>query len=133
MGEASVTMRIPRTVLAVIAGSALGLSGAIMQSVTRNPLADPAFWGVQFGAAFFVVIGLAWFGINQLQSYVWIAILGAGITAIFVYFISSMGYGKSTPLNSLSQVPPRRQRWSSFTVAVGTTQKRHCGRRDSWR
>ncbi|GAA0238499.1 FecCD family ABC transporter permease [Marinomonas primoryensis] len=132
MGEASVAMRIPRTVLAVIAGSALGLSGAIMQSVTRNPLADPGILGVNVGAAFFVVIGLAWFGINQLQSYVWIAILGAGITAIFVYFISSMGYGKSTPLKFALAGAATSAALSSFTVAVVLPRNDIAGGVNSW-
>ncbi|WP_241560265.1 FecCD family ABC transporter permease [Marinomonas rhizomae] len=132
MGEASVSMRIPRTLLAVIAGSALGLSGAIMQSITRNPLADPGILGVNVGAAFFVVIGLAWFGINQQQSYVWLAILGAGITAIFVYVISSLGYGKSTPLKFALAGAATSAALSSFTVAVVLPRNDIAGGVNSW-
>jgi iron complex transport system permease protein len=132
MGEASVTMRLPRTVLAIIAGCALGLSGAIMQSVTRNPLADPGILGVNVGAAFFVVIGLAWFGINQLQTYVWLAILGAGITAIFVYFISSLGYGKSTPLKFALAGAATSAALSSFIVAVVLPRNDIAGSANSW-
>lgn len=132
MGEASVTMRLPRTVLAILAGCALGLSGAIMQSVTRNPLADPGILGVNVGAAFFVVIGLAWFGINQLQTYVWLAILGAGITAIFVYFISLLGYGKSTPLKFALAGAATSAALSSFIVAVILPRNDIAGSVNSW-
>ncbi|MBJ7538958.1 FecCD family ABC transporter permease [Marinomonas transparens] len=132
MGEAAVTMRLPRTVLAVVAGSALGLSGALMQSVTRNPLADPGILGVNIGAAFFVVIGLAWFGINQLQSYVWLAILGAGITAIFVYFISSLGLGRPTPLKFALAGAATSAALSSFTVAVVLPRNDIAGGANSW-
>ena len=132
MGEASVTMRIPRTVLAVLAGSALGLSGAIMQSVTRNPLADPGILGVNIGAAFFVVIGLAWFGIDQLNSYIWLAILGAGSTALFVYLISSLGRGKSTPLMYALAGAATSVALSSFTMAVILPRNDIAGGAQSW-
>lgn len=132
MGEASVTMRIPRTVLAVLAGSALGLSGAIMQSVTRNPLADPGILGVNIGAAFFVVIGLAWFGIDQLNSYIWLAILGAGSTALFVYLISSLGRGKSTPLKYALTGAATSVALSSFTMAVILPRNDIAGGAQSW-
>ncbi|WP_418138990.1 FecCD family ABC transporter permease [Marinomonas sp. RS-M-Aa-14] len=132
MGEASVTMRIPRTVLAVLAGSALGLSGAIMQSVTRNPLADPGILGVNIGAAFFVVIGLAWFGIDQLNSYIWLAILGAGSTALFVYLISSLGRGKSTPLKYALAGAATSVALSSFTMAVILPRNDIAGGAQSW-
>lgn len=98
IGEAVVAMRIPRTVLAVLAGAALGLSGALMQGITRNPLADPGIFGVNMGAALAVVIGVAWFDIATSAAYIWTAILGAGVTAVFVYLVGSLGRGGATPL-----------------------------------
>ncbi|MGV0817716.1 FecCD family ABC transporter permease [Martelella sp. AMO21009] len=98
IGEAVVAMRIPRTALAVLAGAALGLSGALMQGITRNPLADPGIFGVNTGAALAVVIGVAWFNISSSNAYIWTAILGAGITAVFVYLVGSLGRGGATPL-----------------------------------
>jgi len=65
IGRASVALRIPRTILALLAGGALGLAGAIMQGVTRNPLADPGILGVNMGASLAVVIGVAWFGMSS--------------------------------------------------------------------
>lgn len=98
IGEAVVAMRIPRTALAVLAGAALGLSGALMQGITRNPLADPGIFGVNTGAALAVVIGVAWFNISSSNAYIWTAILGAGATAVFVYLVGSLGRGGATPL-----------------------------------
>jgi iron complex transport system permease protein len=97
--EASIVQsRIPRTIFGVLAGGALGVSGALMQVVTRNPIADPSILGVNTGASLFVVIGLAWFQISSAQQYIWLAILGAGITSILVYGIAMIGRGGATPL-----------------------------------
>ena len=53
--------RIPRTVFALIAGASLGISGLLMQSITRNPIADPSILGVNTGASLFVVVGITFF------------------------------------------------------------------------
>lgn len=98
IGEAAVTKRIPRTVLAVVVGAALGLSGAVMQGVTRNPLADPGILGINMGASLAVVAGIAWFGLFSATSIVWTAILGAAVAAVFVYTVGSLGRGGATPL-----------------------------------
>ncbi|MFX4291027.1 FecCD family ABC transporter permease [Streptomyces bohaiensis] len=98
MGEAAVTKRIPRTVLAVIVGAALGISGAVMQGVTRNPLADPGILGVNMGASLAIVVGVAFFGLSTATGYVWVAMAGAGVAAVFVYTVGSLGRGGATPL-----------------------------------
>ncbi len=98
IGEAAVYVRVPRTLLAIVIGAALAVSGAVMQGVTRNPLADPGILGVNMGAALAVVIGIAWFGMWELDSYVWAAIVGGGAAACFVYFVGSLGRGGATPL-----------------------------------
>jgi iron complex transport system permease protein len=98
IGEAAVTKRIPRTVLAVVVGAALGLSGAVMQGVTRNPLADPGVLGINMGASLAVVAGIAWFGLFSATSRVWTAITGAALAAVFVYAVGSLGRGGATPL-----------------------------------
>ncbi|GLU49636.1 FecCD family ABC transporter permease [Nocardiopsis ansamitocini] len=97
-GQAAVAKRIPRTLLAVIAGAALGVSGAVMQGVTRNTLADPGILGVNMGASLAVVTGIASFGLASATSFIWVAIVGAGVTAVFVYAIGSLGRGGATPL-----------------------------------
>ncbi len=94
----AVRERIPRTALALVAGAALGVAGALLQAVTRNPLADPGILGVNTGASLFVVAGIAFAGISTLQQYIWLALAGAGVTAVFVYLIGSMGRGGATPV-----------------------------------
>ncbi len=98
IAQAAVAKRIPRTVMAFLAGAALGMAGAVMQGVTRNPLADPGILGVNAGAALAVVMGIAWFNMVLSHTYVWTAILGAALVAVFVYAIGSLGPGGATPL-----------------------------------
>jgi iron complex transport system permease protein len=91
-------LRLPRTLLGVLVGAALGLSGAVMQGVTRNPLADPGILGVNAGAALFVVIAISLFGVTSIVGYVWFAFVGAAIAAVVVYSISSLGREGATPI-----------------------------------
>ncbi len=93
-----VRQRIPRTVFSIIAGASLGISGALMQAITRNPIADPSILGVNTGASLFVVCGIAFFQINTAGQYIWFALAGATLTAVFVYKIGSMGSGGATPI-----------------------------------
>ncbi len=90
--------RIPRTVFGLIAGGALGVSGCIMQSVTKNPIADPSVLGVNTGASLAVVIGIYFFNITTAKSYIWFALAGAFVTIVFVYFVASIGESGATPL-----------------------------------
>lgn len=98
VGEAAVIARVPRTVLGLLVGAALGLSGMTMQAVTRNPLADPGILGVSGGAALAVVIGIAFFGLSDPYGYLAFAIAGAAVAAVFVYSVGSLGRGGATPL-----------------------------------
>ena len=95
---AIILQRIPRSVFGILAGGALGISGALMQSITRNPIADPSILGVNTGASLFVVVGIAFFNITVAYQYIWLAIIGAGLTAVFVYSVASMGKDGATPL-----------------------------------
>lgn len=90
--------RIPRTVFCLLAGGALGVSGALMQAVTRNPIADPSILGVNTGASLFVVVGIAFFNIGTASEYIGFALIGASITSVFVYGIGSLGIGGLTPI-----------------------------------
>lgn len=93
-----VRQRIARTIFSLMCGAALGVSGALMQSVTRNPIADPSILGVNTGASLFVVCGIAFFNSSAASDYIWLAIIGAIITAIFVFSIGSLGASGATPL-----------------------------------
>lgn len=96
--HAAASKRLPRTILALIIGASLATSGMSIQAVTRNPLADPGILGVLSGASLFVVIGLAFFNLNGQLPTMLVAILGSACTAVFVYFIGSLGHAGPTPL-----------------------------------
>lgn len=96
--QAAATKRIPRTVLAAAIGAALGLAGAVMQGVTRNPLADPGILGVNMGASLAVVTAVAYFGLTSPTGYIWTAMAGAALAAVFVYTVGTLGRGGATPL-----------------------------------
>ncbi|BAY10158.1 FecCD family ABC transporter permease [Calothrix sp. NIES-2098] len=93
------TIRLPRSLLAILVGAAISTAGAIMQGVTRNPLADPGILGVNAGAAFAVVMSIFLFGTSAPNVYIWYAFLGAGVTVISVYTFASLGRSGITPLN----------------------------------
>jgi iron complex transport system permease protein len=92
------SLRIPRTIVGLQVGVALGLSGAVMQGVARNPLADPGILGVNAGASLFVVVAIYLFGIGSLLGYVWFAFAGAALTSIVVYALGSLGREGATPV-----------------------------------
>ncbi|CAN7549959.1 iron chelate uptake ABC transporter family permease subunit [Arthrobacter sp. LjRoot78] len=96
--HAVVHARIPRTALGLLAGGALGLAGAAMQGVARNPLADPGIMGVNAGAALAVVTGIYVFGISSLTGYIWFAFIGAAAAAAVVYLVASLGRDGATPV-----------------------------------
>lgn len=91
-------MRVPRTVLGLLVGAALGLAGAVMQGLTRNPLADPAILGVQSGATLAVVVAIYTLGVGSFGGYVWFAFAGAAVASVVVYLLGSLGRGGATPV-----------------------------------
>ena len=95
---AVVYARIPRTVFGILAGSALGVSGALMQAITRNPVADPSILGVNTGASLMVVIGIAHLNISSGIKLIGLSFFGAILTALFVYGIASFGFGGASSL-----------------------------------
>jgi iron complex transport system permease protein len=88
-------LRVPRTLLGLLVGAALGLAGALMQSLTRNPLADPGLLGVNAGASLAVVLGVMLFGLTGTNAQVWPAMLGAGAASLLVWGIGGGGGGGS--------------------------------------
>ncbi|MGQ0679872.1 MAG: FecCD family ABC transporter permease [Actinomycetota bacterium] len=92
------SLRIPRNIVGLLVGAALGLAGAVMQGVARNPLADPGILGVSAGASLFVVVGIYGFGVASLLGYVWFAFAGALIASLVVYYLGSLGREGATPV-----------------------------------
>lgn len=130
--QAAVAARLPRTALAVVAGAALAVSGAVMQGVTRNPLADPGILGVNMGASLAVVVGLAYFGLTAARSIVWVAIVGAAFTAVLVYVIGSLGRGGATPLKLALAGAATSAVLASFVTAVLLPRNDIAGNARSW-
>ena len=130
--RATVGLRIPRTLLAILAGAALALAGAVMQGMTRNPLADPGILGVNTGATLAVVIGIAWFGMSTPHEFVWTAILGAGGAAVFVYTIGSLGRGGATPLKLALAGAATSIAFSSLVIAVVLPRNDIAGGIQAW-
>ncbi|MFB6719967.1 FecCD family ABC transporter permease [Kribbella sp. NPDC056345] len=91
-------LRMPRTGAGLLAGAALGLAGALMQGVTRNPLADPGILGVNAGAALAVVGAIGVLGVHSLTGYVWFAMGGALVATVVVYLVGAIGRGGATPV-----------------------------------
>lgn len=91
------TVRLPRVVAGVIVGAALAVAGALMQGLTRNPLADSGLLGINAGAAFAVVLLVTLTSAPSLTSYALAALIGAGLAAAFVYGIGALS-GGATPL-----------------------------------
>lgn len=92
------TLRLPRTLLGLMVGAALGLAGCVMQGVTRNPLADPGILGINSGAALAVVLAITFLGVGTPGGYVWFAFVGAAVAAVIVYGIAALGREGATPV-----------------------------------
>lgn len=95
-GDVVVGERVSRTLLGLLAGAALGLSGAVLQALTRNPLADPGLLGINAGASAAVVTAITFFGVTSLSGYVWFAFLGAAAVGALVWFLG--GSRGATPV-----------------------------------
>lgn len=93
-----IELRVPRTLLGILVGAALGTAGAVAQALTRNPLADPGILGVNAGAGLAVAISVAFFGITGIRGYVWFSFAGALVSFALVYAIALRGPHGATPV-----------------------------------
>ena len=110
--------RIERTVLGLAVGAALALAGAVLQGLTRNPLADPGILGINAGASFAMVVGLSVFGVSQLGDFVWIAFVGAAVASVLVHVIASIGRDGATPMKLAIAGAALTAAASSWTTGV---------------
>lgn len=90
--------RLPRTLIVVVVGAALGVAGALMQSLTRNPLADPGILGINAGASLAVVLAVVVTGVSGIGFYLWFAFGGAAVTAVAVYLLGMAGHASPSPV-----------------------------------
>lgn len=112
------TLRIPRALVAACVGAALAVAGALMQGLTRNPLADPGLLGIEAGAALGVVTAVSLFKVSALSVYALFAFGGAALAALAVYGIGSFGRGGATPLKLTVAGAAVTALLSSFTTGV---------------
>jgi len=91
-------LRVPRTLLGVMVGAALGVAGVLMQGHTRNPLADPGLLGISGGAAFCVVLSTTLLGVTDVDGYIWFAFAGAALAALLVFTLGAASRGGPTPV-----------------------------------
>jgi len=91
------SLRVPRTLIGLLAGAAFAGAGALMQSLTRNPLADPGLLGVNAGASLAVVLAVTLVGVATPTDYVWFALAGAALAAVVVHLVGSSGRQGGTP------------------------------------
>ncbi len=116
--------RVPRTLIAMAVGASAGIAGALMQALTRNPLAAPDIFGLNAGAAFFIVFSVAFFAINALSSFIWIAFLGTGVAAFIIYFLGSMGRNGLTPMKLTLAGASMAALFSSLSKGILTLNER---------
>ncbi len=136
-------LRLPRAMLAIVVGLAIGGAGVLMQTLTRNPLAEPGLLGVNSGATFAVVIAIAVFGLTDIHHYMWFSILGAAIAGAVIYSLAGLsrgvnpvkvvlsGIALSVILLSLTQIITVNSQEEAFNQfrhwAVGSLQGRGFG------
>jgi iron complex transport system permease protein len=116
--------RIDRTLLGLVVGASLGLVGALMQGLTRNPLADPGILGVNAGASLAMVLAISAFGISELQSYVWFAFAGAALSMVVVHAVASFGRDGATPVKVAIAGAALTAAVSSWTSGVLLTDRK---------
>ena len=111
-------VRVPRTLVGLAVGVGLGLAGALMQALTRNPLADPGILGVEAGAAAAIVAGIALLGVTEASVYVWFAFVGAAFASVVVYVLGSHGRASATPVRLALAGTAVTAALTAFTNAV---------------
>ncbi|WP_240377345.1 FecCD family ABC transporter permease [Bacillus piscicola] len=112
------TTRLSRAVIASVIGGGLAMAGALMQALTRNPLASPSIFGINAGALFFVVTATVLFSVSSLLHLMWIAFLGAAVAAILVFFLGSLGRDGLSPIKIVLAGAALTAFFTSFTQGL---------------
>lgn len=86
-------LRVPRALTAVVVGIALGVAGAMMQSLTRNPLAEPGLLGINAGAAAAIAVGISFLGITGVSGYLVLGLIGATLASVAVFLLGGVRHG----------------------------------------
>ncbi|WP_342433963.1 iron ABC transporter permease [Neobacillus sp. FSL H8-0543] len=112
------SVRLPRAFIAAAVGASIAISGTLMQTLTKNPLASPGIFGINAGASFVVVAAVTLFSVNSLQAFSGLAFLGAAIASISVYGIGSFGREGLTPMKLTLAGAAIAAMFSSFTQGL---------------
>lgn len=92
------TTRLTRLLVALVVGANLAVAGALMQAMTRNPLASPGLFGINAGATFALVLGITLLGLSSAASWMLCALLGATVAGTLVWILGNQGQARLTPL-----------------------------------
>ncbi|WP_395694353.1 FecCD family ABC transporter permease [Nocardioides sp.] len=122
--QAILHARLARTAVALATGAALGLAGALLQGLTRNPLADPGLLGITAGASFAMVVAIAYAGVAGVEDYIWWAFAGAALAALLVHGLASLARGGATPATLVLTGAAVTAGLTSWTSAVLLTDDR---------
>ncbi|WP_430483058.1 FecCD family ABC transporter permease [Rossellomorea marisflavi] len=112
-------IRLPRALIAAAVGASLAISGVLMQTLTKNPLASPGIFGINAGGGFMVVMAVTLFGVTSLQSFAWLSFMGAAIAAVGVFIIGgASGSNGLTPMKLTLAGAAITAMFSSFTQGL---------------
>ncbi|URN92558.1 MAG: iron ABC transporter permease [Candidatus Pristimantibacillus lignocellulolyticus] len=112
------TSRLSRAIIALVVGMTFAVAGILVQALTRNPLAAPDLIGVNSGAIFFIVLAITWLNLQSLSHYMWFAFLGAAISGLAVFFLSSIGRDGLTPIKIIIAGTALSALFISFTQGL---------------
>ncbi|KPG98442.1 iron-siderophore ABC transporter permease [Pseudomonas sp. RIT-PI-q] len=112
------TTRLSRTLMAMAVGASLAVAGALMQALTRNPLASPGLFGINAGATFFIILGSSLFSLASPDAWLWCAFFGAAVAGSLVWLIGNMGQGSLSPLRIVLAGAAMAALFSAFSQAL---------------
>ncbi|NPC95621.1 iron ABC transporter permease [Nocardioides sp. zg-DK7169] len=125
-------LRVPRTLVGLVGGAALGAAGALLQGVTRNPIADPGLLGINAGASLAVVTAISALGVSSVAGYLWFGFAGAAIAAVVVYGAASLGWEGVTPIKLALVGAAFTATATSLSSVVLLTDRRTLGEYRFW-
>jgi iron complex transport system permease protein len=112
------TTRLSRTLMAISVGASLAVAGALMQALTRNPLASPGLFGINAGATFFIILFSSIFSLSSPDAWLWSAFIGAAVAGCLVWLIGNMGQGSLSPLRIVLAGAAIAALFSAFSQAL---------------
>jgi iron complex transport system permease protein len=112
------SVRLPRSLIAAAVGGSLAITGVLLQTLTKNPLASSEFFGVNAGAGVAVVIAVTIFSTSNLQVFTWVSFLGAAVAAVSVYLVGSVGREGLTPMKLTLAGAALTAMFASFTQGL---------------